>query len=56
MLITKKKGGFRANAIYQIFHNLQKIDKSFIKLKKRGQRNEPSFWFLIRLQNIKNEY
>lgn len=46
----------RTNTIHQISHNLQKIDKGPIKLKKWDQSNEPSFCLLARLQTTKNKH
>ncbi len=41
--------------LYLVFYNLQKSNRGFIKLKKQSHYNDPTFYFLIRLEYMKNQ-
>ena len=46
----------RTNTLYLTYYNFQKLDHCSIRLRKQSQYNKPNFCFLIRCQDIKNQY
>lgn len=51
-----KNKGIGIYILYSMTHNLQKVDKDPIQLKKRGSYNDSSVCSLASLQNMIDDY